>query len=226
MSELATLFKRQLKREFLLSVRQPKLLVYAALFFLMTTVFFPLTMPPNPLLLRSMVSGIVWIATQFALLLATVNVFQQDYEHGVIEQWLLRGVSISRIVAAKLIIHWSFTLLAILIFCPFLSLLINLNSYETFILFISLLLGTPALVFLCGLAAAFSAGMQQKGIMMALILFPLTIPLLIFGSGTLSAAMQGFAIGGYLAMLLAISLLAVAFLPFAIAAVIRISLVD
>ena len=102
----------------------------------------------------------------------------------------------------------------------------SLNTYETCVLMLSLLLGTPAILFLCALAAAFSTGLQQKGLLMPLILLPLTIPVMIFGSGTIIAAMQGFAVSGYLALLLAMSIVSCGLLPFAVAGVIRVGLVD
>ncbi len=226
MMNLGMLFKRQLKREFLLQLRQPRLLVYSALFFLMVTIFFPLTMPPSVSMLRIIAPGLVWIAMLLAMLLSSVSIFQQDYDHGVIEQWLISAYPFSLLITAKIAIHWLLNLLAILIFCPLMALLFHLNGYELIVLMLSLTAGTPAVIFLCALAAAFSGGRQQRGVLMALILFPLIIPVIIFGSGSLTAVMQGLPLLGYLAILLAISLLTVAFLPFAIAAVIRISLVD
>lgn len=226
MMSLRELFCKQSQRELLLHLRQPRLLLQSALYFLMVTIFFPLTMPPETILLRALAPGLVWIAMLLSMLLASVNFFQQDYEDGVIEQWLVSSYPLSLIVSTKLLIHWLINLLPILIFCPFLALVFNLNGQETVVLMLSLCLGSPAILFLCGLAAAFSAGMQQKGVLMALVLLPLTIPVMIFGSGTLNALMHGLAVSGYLAILLALSILAVAFLPFAIAAVVRINLVD
>ncbi|MBA2652187.1 MAG: heme exporter protein CcmB [Tatlockia sp.] len=224
MMSLPTLFSKQCQREFLLHLRQPRLLLHASLFFLMVTVFFPLTMPPEKNLLRAVAPGLVWIAMLLSMLLSSLSLFQQDYEDGVIEQLLLSAYPLSLIIAAKLLIHWLINLLPMLIFCPFLALLFELSVQETGILMMSLILGTPAIIFLCGFAAAFSTGMQQKGVLMALILLPLTIPVMVFGSGSLSAAMHGLAVEGYFAILLAISILAAGFLPFAIASVIRISL--
>ncbi|KTD35985.1 heme exporter protein CcmB [Legionella nautarum] len=226
MMSLTSLFGRQFKRELLLHLRQPRLLLHSALFFLMVAIFFPLTMPPETRILHSVGPGLVWIAMLLAMLLTSVGLFQQDYEDGVIEQWLISSYPLSVIVTAKLMVHWLINLLPMLIFCPLLALLFQFTWSEMGVLMLSLLVGTPAILFLCGLAAAFSAGMQQKGVLMALVLLPLTIPIMVFGSGSLTAAMQGLAVLGYLAILLALSLLAVAFLPFAIAAVIRISLVD
>ncbi|ASQ46321.1 heme exporter protein CcmB [Legionella clemsonensis] len=223
MTMLASLFKRQIQREMLLHLRQPRLLLHSALFFLMVTVFFPLTMPPETSIMRTIAPGVVWIAMLLAMLLSSVNLFQQDYEDGLIEQWLISGYPLTLIISAKLLVHWLLNLLPMLIFSPLLALLFNLTFVETYMLMISLILGTPAILFLCGLAAAFSAG---KGVLMALVLLPLTIPVMIFGSGSLFAIMQGFSAQAHFALLTAISLLAASFLPFAIAAVIRISLAD
>ncbi|CEK10343.1 heme exporter protein CcmB [Legionella hackeliae] len=223
MINLAILFKRQLHRELLLHLREPRLLLHASIFFLMVTVFFPLTMPPESSTMRTIAPGVVWIAMLLAMLLSSVNLFQQDYEDGVVEQWLISGYPLSLIISAKLLVHWVINLIPMLIFCPLLALLFNLSGMETLILMVSLVLGTPAILFLCGLAASFSAG---KGVLMALVLLPLTVPVMIFGSGSLSAVMQGFSAQGYLAFLAAISLSAATFLPFAIAAIIRISLAD
>ena len=219
------LFFKQCYRETLLHVRQPQLLAYGALFFLMVAVFFPLTMPPSLNLLRNFAPGLIWIALLLALLLTTVNFFQQDYEDGILEQWLVSAYSLNIIIAAKMFVHWLINLLALLIFCPFLALLFNLSRQELGVLMLSFILGTPTLLFLCGFAAAFSNHRQPKGLLMALILLPLTIPVMIFGSSTLFAMMHGLAVSAYLAILLACSLLAVGFLPFAIAAVIRVTFV-
>ena len=183
-------------------------------------------MTPDVELLRTIAPGLVWIAMLLAMFLSAERLFQQDYDDGVIEQWLVSGYPISILVSAKIVIHWFLNLLPMLIFCPFLAILITLNVHETLILMLSLVCGTPAILLLCALAAAFSTGIQQKGILMALILLPLTIPVMIFGSGTLIAAMQGLPVQGYLALLLAMSIAASGLLPFAVAGVIRVGLVE
>ena len=219
-------FQRQFHRELVLHLRQPRLLINATLFFIMIIVFFPLTMPSNTIMLRQAAPGLVWMAVLLALLLASERLFQQDYDDGILEQWLASGYSLTSLVSAKMLVHWLLTILPLLLFCPFLALLFGFSGHEVLVLLSALLLGTPAMLSLCALAAAFSTGMQQKGILMALILLPLTVPVMIFGSGTLTASMQGMPVSGYLAILLAISILAVSFLPFAISFVIRISLAD
>lgn len=226
MSSGFSLFVKQFKRELLIQVRQIRYLVNSCLFFLMLLFIFPLTLRPEIILMRTIAPGLIWMAMLLSILLSAERLFQQDYEHGVIEQWLVSGQSLNLIVSAKVIAHWVFNLLPILILCPLIAVLFSFNPWETWVLGVSLLCGTPALFFLCALAAAFGVGVNQRGALMALILLPLTLPLLIFGSGTLNIAMQGLPISGYLALLLAMSVVAVGFLPHAIAGVIRISHVD
>jgi heme exporter protein B len=160
------------------------------------------------------------------MLLSSERLFQQDYEHGVTEQWLVSGQPLSTIVSAKVFAHWLFHLIPILILCPIVGLLFAFSMKETVILSLSLLCGTPTLIYLCALAAVFGVGAHQKAALMALILLPLTLPILIFGSGAVSIALQGLTVNAYLALLASISLIALGFLPYAIAAVIRISHVD
>ena len=214
-------FKRQFAREYLLNCRQPRLIINSSLFFLMVLVFFPLTMTSDITLMRTVAPGLVWIAVLFAMFLSADRLFKQDYDDGIIEQWLASGLPISIMVLAKILVHWLVNLVPILIFCPIIALLFSLSLHETFILILSLICGTPAIIFLCGLAASFSVDLQQNGVLIPLILLPLTIPIMIFGSGALIVTMQGLDALGYIALLLAISLLSIISLPFAIAFVIR-----
>lgn len=218
--------RRQLHREFTIHCREPRQIIYACLFFVIMLVFFPLTISTDPKMLRTMASGIIWIDLLFTIFLSSDRLFQQDYDDGVIEQWLVSGYPVSMLVTAKMLMHWFLTIIPLLIICPLMSVFFNLSSHETMILILSLLCGTPAISFLCALAAAFSAGLKREGILMALIVFPLTVPILIFGSSTLMASLQGLPVEGYLAILLAFSILTMAFLPVAIGAVIRMSLAE
>lgn len=218
------LLKRQLHREVLLCCRQSRYILMASLFFLMLIVFFPLTLRPEQALLRTVLPGIVWVAMLLSLLISAESMFQQDYEQGVLEQWLVSGQPLSILVISKVLVHWMCNLLPMVVLSPVIAFLYSLSIQETLLFAMSLLLGTPALMCLCALATAFSLGTQQKGAMMALILLPLTLPILIFGSSVLSFVMMGNEVTGFLAILLALSLLALCIIPFVIAQIIRIGL--
>lgn len=217
-------FKKLCHREWLLQWRQPTYLCNALLFFIMMMVFFPLTLPSKAMLLHQLAPGLVFIAVLFVFLLLSERFFHQDYEDGMFDQWLVSGHSLVPLSCAKLLVYWLLTLIPLLLFCPMLSLLFAFTLNESLVLSLSLLFSTPAMLALCVLAAAFSIGRQQKGLLTALILLPLTLPLMIFGSSAVMMAGQGLDVSGYLAMLLAMSLLSSTCLPFAIASVLRVGL--
>lgn len=220
------LFKQQFTREVLIQMREIRYLINSCLFFLMLLLIFPLTLKPEVMLLRGIAPGLIWMALLLSILLSAERLFQQDYEQGVIEQWLVSGQSLNTLLGAKIFAHWLFNLIPLMCLSPLIAIFFSLSPWETGVLVLSLLCGSPAIFFLCALAAAFGVGINQKGALMALILLPLTLPILIFGSGTLTVAMQDLPVSGYLALLLAISLIAITFLPYAIAGVVRISHVD
>ena len=226
MNSNLSLFKQQFHRELLILSRQIRFLFNTCLFFLMILFIFPLTLKPEIAFIRMIAPGVIWIAILLSMLLASERLFQQDYDQGVIEQWLLSGYSLNLLVSGKVFAHWFVNVIPFVMLCPVIAILYSFTAWESWILLLSLLCGTPALLFLCALAATFGVGISQRGALMALVLLPLTLPILMFGSGTLTAAMYGLPVSGYLALLLAISLMAVAFLPFAIAAVTRISHVE
>lgn len=222
MNNAISLFTTQFRRELLIQLRQMRFLVNSCLFFLMILFIFPLTLKPDVNLMRAIAPGLVWMAMLLSLLLSAERLFMQDYEQGVIEQWLVSGQPLNQLISAKVFAHWLFNLLPLVILSPLIALIFSFSVWEMEVLLASLLCGTPALFFLCALAAAFGVGVNQQGALMALILLPLTLPILIFGSGTLTIATQGLPVGGYLALLLAMSVISVGFLPYAIAGVIRI----
>lgn len=219
-----SLFINQFKREWLIQARQIRGLIHSFLFFLVVVFLFPLTIKPDFVLLRTIAPGLIWMALLLSFLLSAERLFQSDYEHGVLEQWLISGQPLSLIIGAKIMANWLFSILPIVLLCPLLALFFSFSLNHLAVLVLSIVCGTPALFFLCALTAAFGLSIHQKSALMAFILIPLTIPVLIFGSGVVNLALQGFPVNGHLALLCAFSLLAIAFLPFAIAGVIRIIL--
>lgn len=220
------LFKRQLQREFWLHYQAPRQLIYACVFFMLVLVFFPLTISSESAVLRTITPGLIWIDLLFAIFLSSERLFQADYDDGVIEQWLVSGYSIPLLVSTKIWMQWIMSMIPLLLLCPLFGLFLHLSMNEILILMLSLVVGTPALSFLCALASALSAGLKQSGIITALIIFPLTIPIMIFGSGTLFSVMHDQSVNGYISILLAMSLLTTSLLPFAIGSVVKLNLCE
>ena len=214
-------YKRLCAREYVLLKRQSRMIVNAGLFFIMVMVFFPLTLPADPALLRLIFPGLIWTALLFTFFLSAERLFQAEGEDGVLEQWLLSPLPLTHYVRAKLLVHWGMTLFIFIVSCPVVALLFQMNAFETLMLSASILLGTPTMVCICALAASFCSGVNQKGIFMTLIVLPLSLPVMIFGGATLTAALQGLPVSGYCALLLAFSMVSFLLFPFAIAAALR-----
>ncbi|PJD90708.1 MAG: heme exporter protein CcmB [Legionella sp.] len=221
MMSLSKLMYQQIQREWRVQMRQKKSWANSLVFFSMIMIFFPLTLPSDPQLQRIIAPGVVWVAVLLSSLLSAERLFQSDYDEGVIELWLVSGQPVSALVLAKVTLHWVLTLIPLIGVSPIIALLFGLDGYAIFVLVMSLICGTPAIMFLSALAAAFGTALRQKGVIMGLILLPLTIPIMILGSATTTAAVSGLPVSGYLAWSLVLSCCAVAALPFAIAGVIR-----
>ena len=203
-----------------------KIFFSAILFFLMIIIVLPLTIPANSNALNILTPGIIWIAVLFAVFLSAERLFSQDYDDGVVEQWLVSTVPVTTIVLAKLTVHWLIIVGSIVCLSPVVAILLKLSWYAVSIVALSVIFATPAIVALCGMAEAFAAGIKQKTLIMALIVIPLNIPVLILGSTVLRAAIEKEPVSGMLALLLAISCISIISIPFAIAGIVKICLAD
>ncbi|MGH8355519.1 MAG: heme exporter protein CcmB, partial [Pseudomonas sp.] len=167
--------------------------------------------------------GLVWVAALLAVLLSLDGLFRSDFEDGSLEQWVLSPHPLPLLVLAKVLAHWLFSGLALVLLAPLLALMLGLPARCLPVLLLSLLLGTPVLSLLGAVGAALTVGLKRGGLLLALLILPLYIPVLILGSGALQAALQGLPAAGYLLWLASLTALAVTLTPFAIAAGLTIS---
>ncbi len=216
-----TRFFQLCHRELLIKVRQPRDILFSALFFIMVCLFFPLSLPVNQLLLKQLAPGIVWLSMTLSMLLSMDQVWQHDFDNGSMTQWYLMQQSLVKLVQAKILIHWLLLIVSILLILPILAIAYSLDISQTIIFFIALIFGSIIIAYLTALAAVFSLSMQQKGVVIALILFPLVLPVMVWGSGLVGLASQNIDIKPYLALLLAGSLTSIMLMPWPIAAVIK-----
>jgi heme exporter protein B len=158
----------------------------------------------------------LWIAALLAALLPIDRLIAPDLEQGVLDQLAVRGVGDEIVGLAKLVAHWlGFGPPLIIAAIPAAALL-RLEGDTLWRLELGLLAGTPGLAALAVMIAAITAGLRGVGALAGLLMLPLTIPLLIFGAGSLNP--QGM---DALKLLAACSMLAIAISPFAVGAAIR-----
>ncbi|MBE9396415.1 heme exporter protein CcmB [Pontibacterium sp. N1Y112] len=217
------LFLAVLKRDLLLSYRRRSDLVNPLIFFLMVATLFPLGVSPEPDFLAQLAPGVVWVAALLSTLLSMDSVFRSDFEDGTLEQTLLSPQPLFVVVLGKVIAHWMLTGLPLALLAPVLGIMLFLPDGGMGGLMISLLLGTPTLSLVGAIGAALTVGLRKGGVLISLLVLPLYIPVLIFGTSAVQAAVTGLPLGGYLALLGAMLALGIVMAPLAIGAALRIS---
>ena len=220
---MSNVFTQLHSREMRLLARRPSDLANPLVFFAIVIALFPLAVGPETQLLQTLSPGLVWVAALLAVLLSLDGLFRSDFEDGSLEQWVLSSHPLPLLVLAKVLAHWLFSGLALVLLAPVLALMLGLPGRCLPVLLISLLLGTPVLSLLGAVGAALTVGLKRGGLLLALLILPLYIPVLILGSGALQAALQGLPATGHLLWLASLTALAVTLTPFAIAAGLTIS---
>lgn len=220
---MSVLFVAVLKRDLLLSYRRRSDLINPLIFFLMVATLFPLGVSPEPSFLAQLAPGVVWVAALLSTLLSMDSVFRSDFEDGTLEQTLLSPQPLFVVVLGKVIAHWMLTGLPLALLAPLLGIMLFLPEGGMGGLMISLLLGTPTLSLVGAIGAALTVGLRKGGVLISLLVLPLYIPVLIFGTSAVQAAVTGLPLGGYLALLGAMLALGIVMAPLAIGAALRIS---
>ena len=220
---MSNVFTLLLARESRLLFRRPAELANPLVFFALVIALFPLAVGPESQLLQTISPGLIWVAALLAVLLSLDGLSRSDFEDGSLEQWVVSPHPLALLVLAKVLAHWMFSGLALVLLAPLLGLMLGMPVSALPVLLMSLLLGTPVLSLLGAVGAALTVGLKRGGLLLALLILPLYIPVLILGSGALQAALQGLPALGYLLWLSSLTALAVTLTPFAIAAGLRIS---
>ncbi|KXJ51025.1 heme exporter protein CcmB [Neptuniibacter pectenicola] len=222
-SSVSGLFGAVLKRDLMLAYRKKSDLFNPLIFFLMVATLFPLGVSPEPDFLAEIAPGVVWVAALLATLLSMDGLFKSDFEDGTLEQTLLSPQPLFVVVLAKVLAHWMMSGLPLALLAPLLAVMLFLPAEGMSGLMLSLLLGTPTLSLVGAIGAALTVGLRKGGVLISLLVLPLYIPVLIFGTSAVQAAVTGLPLAGFFALLGAILALGLVLAPLAIGAALRIS---
>ncbi|WP_431311309.1 heme exporter protein CcmB [Parahaliea mediterranea] len=214
---------RLLRRQLVLALRRPVDIGNPLLFFAMVVALFPLGLGPAPGTLATFAPGILWIVALLANLLTADNLFRGDFDDGSLEQLLLSPQPLYTSVLAYVLSQWLVTGALLALLSPLFALMLNLAPGAIPTLVCSLLLGSGVLSLVGGIGAALTVGLRRGGMLVALLILPFYMPVLIFGSAAVQAAVIGAPAGAHLAILGAMLCLALALAPLAIGAALRIS---
>jgi len=219
-SPLATLFLRDVR----LAARSGGSAALALSFFALVATLVPLGVGVDLHLLARVAGGILWVAAVLAALLSLDRLFQGDYEDGSLDLIALSPLPLELTALAKIAAHWLSTGLPLTLLSPVLALLFNLPPPATLILFVSLLVGTPAVSAVGAIGASLTLSLKRGGLILPLIILPLLAPAVIFGAGAVSLALDGLGSGQALGLLAAFAFAALLLSPFAAAASVRLNL--
>lgn len=217
---MLTAFTGVIRRDLLLAMRNRADVLASVFFFIIVAALAPLGLGPEPAMLRTIGPGMLWIAALLASMLALGRLFAQDYADGTLEQMLLSPEPTGMLVAGKIVAHWLTCGVPLIVLSPLLALQFGLPAVQVAVLMASLVLGTPILSLIGAIGAALTLGVRGGGVLVALLVLPLYIPVLIFGAGAAVAQdpqAHLFLLGGLLAGALALA-------PWATAAALRIAL--
>jgi len=221
---LIAAFGAILRRDLRLGLRRGGDSLQPVLFFVLAATLFPLGVGPAPEVLARIGVGVVWVLALLAVMLSLDRLYQGDAEDGSLEL-LAQGVLPLELVAlAKCLAHWLTSGLVLVLASPLLALLMQLPAEAQGVLALALLVGTPTLTLVGGIAAALLIGARRSSVLLALLVLPLYIPILIFGVGAVEGEVMGLSGRPQLLILAAMLLAALALAPFATAAALRLAL--
>jgi heme exporter protein B len=210
-----------IRRDLSLVMRQGSDAFVVLIFFIVTVTLFPLGVSPDPLILQNLASGIVWVGALLAAMLSLDRLFQTDYDDGSLELLVLSPYPLEIVVLCKCFVHWLTTGLPIMVISPVLALMLNIKTGAFLYLVTSMALGTPIISLLGAVGAALVLGSRRSGVLIALLIIPLTIPILLFGVGAIQAATEGYSASSPLMFLGALLLFSIALCPWVIASSLR-----
>ena len=212
-----------LKRDLALAYRQRAELMQPMLFFVLVISLFPLGVGPEPKTLQLIGPGVIWVAAILSSLLGLERLFRDDFQDGSLEQLMLSSTSLPAAALVKVAAHWLTSILPLIILSPLLALFLHLSEPMYWALLKTLLLGTPLLSLIGAIAVGLTVGLNRGGVLLALLLLPVFIPLLIFATSAVESASMQLPYSAQLAIIGAMFLLSLALAPFAIAYALRVS---
>lgn len=216
-------FIATLKRDLLVAFKRKNDIVNPFMFFIIVCSLFPIGISPDPERLGEIAAGVLWISALLASLLAMDSLFRNDFEDGSLEQLLISPHPLYFLVLAKNIAHWLISGLPVVIISPVVAYMLRLpgDSYGT--LFATLLIGTPVLSLVGSIGVALTVGLGSRGLILAVITLPMSVPVLIAGTLTIQETLNGASLVGHMAILGAMFIGSLTLAPLASATALRIS---
>jgi heme exporter protein B len=214
-----------LVRDMRIAVRVGGGALIGVLFFVVVVTLMPFAVGPDLALLKRIGPAILWLGALLASLLALDRLFASDHEDGSLDLIVTGRAPLELVIAAKALAHWLTTAVPLIVAAPLVGVLLDIEPPAQAGLVLTLLVGTPALTFIGVVGAAIAVTLRRGGLLLAIIVLPLTVPVLIFGVAAANAAVVGpVPFGTPFTVLCALTLASLVIGPFAAAAALRLEI--
>ncbi|MFY8113180.1 MAG: heme exporter protein CcmB [Rhabdaerophilum sp.] len=190
-------------------------------FFLILVSLLPFAIGADQRFISRIAPAFLWLSALLATLLGLDRLLQADEEEGVLDQFLLAGAPLEWLLLAKALAHWLVTGLPLSLVAPMLGLMLAIEPQAMIPLALSLLVGTPALTLIGLIGAALTVSLKRGGLLLSVLVLPLTVPTLIFGATLVKEAALGRAFTTPLMLLGGMTLLMLVIAPVSAAAALR-----
>ena len=198
-----------------MALRNPSSFLNPLLFFVISISLFPIAISPESQTLSNIAPGIIWVTVMLSALLSLNSLFHFDYENGILEQMVISHHSLALILLAKTTAHWILTGLPIILLSPLVGTVLFLDYESILILMLTLLIATPCLSLIGAIGASLIVGIKNSGMLLSLLVLPLYVPILIFGTSAVSQTQFNLPINGqiyFLSFMLVLSLITAPFI--------------
>jgi heme exporter protein B len=219
-----SLMRATYQREMLLQHRRTYSSLYAISFYLMLMTFFPLSVGTDPIMLRTMALGVMWLGMMLVVMLVMMHAFQTDQQEGVLEGLLFSALSLPLYVIIKTMVLWLRVILPLVLLTPLFGLLYGIPLEAGCMLAISLMLGSLSMSMIVVLGGSLTLALREQGLTLALMVLPLMIPCLIAGSGVMMSYWAGQSVLPSMSVLVGFFIISMSLCPFAAARGIRLSI--
>lgn len=210
-------------RDIVLAWRRRSDVMSVFFFFIIAASLFPLGLGSDPKLLHAIAPSVLWVCALLSCMLSLPRMFAADYVDGTLEQLIISTQPTLLIALMKILAHWVVSGLPLVLVAPLIGLQFDLSTQELQVLALSLLIGTPTLSLIGSIGAALTLGLRGGGVLIALLILPLYIPVLVFGAGAVNAVSVGMSANGALSLLGAMLALAMVFAPLTTAHALKIA---
>ncbi|MCP3897294.1 heme exporter protein CcmB [Moraxella sp.] len=195
--------------------------LFPLMIFLILITLFPLAVGSEPALLLRLATSAVWIAALLSLVMGVDDLFKADMQNGTLAQLVVSGSPLSVWVFARLLVHWLFSAGFVAVLSLLANPLFNMPFDETLMLMLSIIVGSPLMLMLSAIASSLVLSLKNGAVLVPLIALPMQLPVLIFATGAVDLYATGLNGLPTLALLGAISIIAVIVTPWVVAQILK-----